>query len=67
MSKKARQQEEAIKRKIVDGYRRGVCTWEGNDIPQEKRGSAGKGSRFIFRPNQAYRDNYDRIFGRRTA
>lgn len=39
--------ENEIKRLIVDGCRRGICTHEGCDIPLEKRGMAGKGSHYI--------------------
>jgi len=52
-----------VKSKIVDGYRRGVCDHEGQNIPKERRGSAGKGSRFRPAPSEQYRQNYDRIFG----
>jgi hypothetical protein len=38
---------EAIKQKIVDGYRRGVCDHYGNTLPKEQRGRNGKGCRFI--------------------
>lgn len=38
--------EDAIKTKIVDGYRRGVCDHNGKTIPKERQGMAGKGSRF---------------------
>lgn len=39
--------ENDIKRLIVNGCRRGVCTHEGCDIPLEKRGMAGKGSHYV--------------------
>jgi len=39
--------EEPIKKMIVDGYRRGVCTADGGDIPLERRGMAGKGSHYV--------------------
>jgi hypothetical protein len=38
---------EAIKEKIVDGYRRGVCDHDGNTLPKEQRGRNGKGCHFI--------------------
>jgi len=57
-----RESEEAIKKRIVDGYKRGVCTWEGGHIPKESRGAVGKGSRFMPARDDEYRVNYDRIF-----
>ena len=64
-TKSARMQEEVVKRMIVDGYRRGVCTADGGHIPVEHRGMSGKGSAFIFKPTQAYRDTMDRVFGKK--
>jgi len=61
MSKEARQQEEKIKQKIVDGYRRGVCDSEGHTIPKNKRGMSGKGSHFIAPTTEQYRKNFDKI------
>ena len=43
--------ENDIKRLIVDGCRRGVCTHDGCDIPLEKRGRVGKGSHYIANQN----------------
>jgi hypothetical protein len=65
MSREARAQEQVIKDKIVDGYKRGVCDHNGCHIPPEKRGMAGKGSRFIAKPTdkKAYDRNYKAIFG----
>ena len=60
----AHKNEEEIKRKIVDGYKRGVCDHNGVTIPRERRGMAGKGSHFTPPISRAYRDNYDRIFGK---
>ncbi len=54
--------EEQIKRAIVDGYRRGVCTADGCHIPEDKRGMAGKGSHFQPPKTPQYYENYDRIF-----
>ena len=54
-------QTEDVKRRIVEGYRRGVCTADGGQIPKDKQGQCGKGSQFIFRNTKAYRDGYDRI------
>ena len=56
-----RQEQEQIKRAIVSGYRRGLCTAVGGDIPIAKRGSAGKGSRFRPAPSVAWYENFDRI------
>jgi hypothetical protein len=68
MSREAKQQEEAIKKKIVDGYRRGVCDHNGCHIPLDKRGMAGKGSHFVnlMADNGAKRnwdENYRLAFG----
>ena len=53
---------EAIKEKIVDTYRRGICDKNGNTIPREKRGMNGKGSAFRSgHCNDIYRKNYDTI------
>ena len=38
---------DAIKDKIVDAYRRGVCDHNGDTLPLEKRGRNGKGCHFI--------------------
>ena len=38
---------DAIKDKIVDAYRRGVCDHNGDTLPREKRGRTGKGCHFI--------------------
>ncbi len=66
-TKAQRALEEDVKRKIVDGYRRGVCDAEGRTLPRRKWGAAGRGSR--FRPPMSaaeraeYRRNYRAIFG----
>lgn len=39
--------EEEIKNKIINGYRRGVCDENGKTMPRDKRGRSGKGSHFI--------------------
>ena len=52
-----------VKAKIVRGYRRGVCNYDGGDIPLERRGNSGRGSRFMPPPTEAYRRNYVRLFG----
>jgi len=52
---------EEIKKKIVDGYRRGVCNHNGGTIPKPKRGMAGKGSHFRPPTTQLYRENFDTI------
>jgi len=64
MSREARRQEEAVKQKIVEGYRRGVCNHNGGYMPPEKRGMAGKGSHYVapLRDCKAYAKNYARIF-----
>lgn len=55
---------EAIKEKIVDGYRRGVCDSNGNTLPKSKQGKNGKGSAFHNDYNtEQYRENHERIFG----
>ena len=61
MSKEARQSEEKIKQKIVDGYRRGVCDHEGHTIPKGKRRKAGKGCHFVAPTTDQFRENYDKI------
>jgi len=68
MSKEARAQEQVIKDKIVDGYRRGVCDHNGCTIPEGKRGMSGKGSRFIAQikdpvAKKKFDDGYRRAFG----
>jgi hypothetical protein len=56
--------EEAIKQKIVTGYRRGVCDKNGNTLPKSKWGQNGKGSAFHNDYNTPeYRENHERIFG----
>jgi len=52
--------EDAIKAKIVDGYRRGVCDSSGRTKPKHLQGGPYGGSCFM-RTSKAYRDNYDRI------
>ena len=56
-----------VKRLIVNGYRRGTCDHNGDTIPDERRGMAGKGSHFLkcLVTTDAYRENYDRIFGQK--
>ena len=63
MSNQSRKSEEDIKQKIVDGYHRGVCDHNGNTIPIERRGMAGKGSHFSpnLIPTERYRQNYAKI------
>ena len=56
-----------IKEKIVETYRRGVCDKNGVTLPKEKWGRNGKGSAFHSSYyTEAYRDNYEKIFGRRV-
>ncbi len=52
--------EEAIKEKIVDGYRRGVCTKDGATIPLCLRGGSYGGSCFMPRSKE-YVENYSQI------
>jgi hypothetical protein len=56
---------DSIKKSIVSGYKRGVCTADGGWIPYEKRGMAGKGSHYIGRivNKEQYENNYIKIFG----
>ena len=49
--------EDDIKEKIVDGYRRGVCDSDGNTTMTGSRGC------FMSPTNEKYRVNYVRIFG----
>jgi hypothetical protein len=63
LTSKQREQEEKIKRAIVDGYKRGVCTADGGHIPNEHRGMAGKGSHFRPARDEQYRREYVRVFG----
>ncbi len=61
------QNTEQIKKKIVDGYRRGVCDKNGDTIPKEKRGMNGKGSAFHSDYyTDEYRENFDKIFGEKV-
>jgi len=62
-TKQMRDQEEAVKKKIVDGYKRGVCTHAGGHIPPEKRGMAGKGSHFRPAPGPNWDAGYKQAFG----
>ena len=48
--------EEAIKQKIVDTYRRGVCDKDGTTLPRSQWGRNGKGSAFTGR--QYYNDQF---------
>ncbi len=58
------QNTENIKKKIVDGYRRGVCDKNGNTLPKSKQGQNGKGSAFHNDYNtEQYRESYDQIYG----
>lgn len=66
MSKKARQQEEAIKQKIVSAYRHGKCDSEGVTVRRGMVAPAGKGSAFRFRPTERFRQNFDQIEWRHT-
>ena len=50
-----------IKEKIVETYRRGVCDKNGDTIPREHRGMAGKGSHFRPPKTKAWYDNFDLI------
>lgn len=63
----AHKNEEAVKKKIVDGYKRGVCDHEGRHIDKSNRGQAGKGSHFLecTKITDAYREGWDRIWGKR--
>lgn len=55
---------EAIKEKIVDGYRRGICDKNGNTLPKSKQGKNGKGSAFHNDYNtDKFRQNYEEIYG----
>ena len=49
--------EEAIKEKIVDGHRRGVCTKDGATIPLHSRG----GSSCFMQRSKEYVENYGKI------
>jgi len=59
--------EEPVQKLIMAGYRAGLCDHNGNTIPPEKRGMAGKGSHFSRNlvTSDLYRRNYDRIFRRK--
>lgn len=65
MSREQNKLEQNIKSKIVENYYRGVCDHNGATLPKEKRGMAGKGSRFGQRVklSEQYRQNYSKIFG----
>lgn len=52
--------EDAIKSKIVEGYRRGVCDNRGRTKPKHLQGGSYGGSCFM-RTSKAYGDNYDKI------
>lgn len=55
--------EEEIKAKIVDGYKRGVCDKNGKTKPKNLWGGSYGGSCFMPPPTEQYRRNYVRIFG----
>ena len=54
--------EDCIKNKIVNGYRRGVCDSDGKTKPKHLQGGYG-GSCFMPPPTEEYRRNYVKIFG----
>jgi len=56
-------QVKAIKQKIVDGYRRGVCGPNGEHVPNEQKGRVGKGSHFRPARTEQYQKNYAEVFG----
>ncbi len=60
-TKAARDSEEAVKVKIVDAYRRGVCDHNGGHIPKDQRGMAGKGSHFPPPVSSEFRENFAQI------
>lgn len=62
-TREMRRQEEVAKKKIVDGYRRGVCDANGKTLPRGRRGMAGKGSHFRPPVDDTYRRRYREIFG----
>jgi hypothetical protein len=53
--------EEVIKKKIVDGYKRGVCDHTGKTIPQERRSRNWKGSHFMAAKTDQWYENFDKI------
>ena len=53
--------EQVIKSKIMDGRERGVCDRNGNSLPREKRGAAGKGDRLRHVDKAKYDQNWDMI------
>ena len=55
--------EDIIKDKIVNGYRRGVCDSDGKTKPRHLQGGSFGGSRFRPPVTEEYRRNYVRIFG----
>ena len=55
--------EDYIKDKIVNGYRRGVCDSDGKTKPKHLQGSSFGGSCFMPPPTEEYRRNYVKIFG----
>lgn len=55
--------EDGIKEKIVNGYKRGVCDSDGKTKPRHLQGGSYGGSCFMPSPTEEYRRNYVKIFG----
>ena len=55
--------EDVLKEKIVNGYRRGVCDSNGTTKPKHLQGGSFGGSCFMPPPTEEYRRNYVKIFG----
>jgi len=54
--------EDDIKAKIVEGYKRGVCDKNGKTKPKHLQGGSYGGSSFMPPISEEYRKNYVRIF-----
>ncbi len=63
VAEKHNKNEDAVKDMIVSAYKAGKCDHNGATLPKHKWRMAGKGSRFIAPPTEAYRENYVKIFG----
>lgn len=55
--------EDNIKDKIVNGYRRGVCDSNGKTKPKNLQGGSFGGSCFMPPVTETYRKNYVKIYG----
>jgi hypothetical protein len=53
--------EEPIKKKIVENYKRGKCDRNGKTYPKHRQGNAGKSDWSIQIDKEKFDENYDKI------